>query len=98
MAIAAPSPFASSRRRLIKDRLARVGVSAGGLMVLAALLLIFGYLLYVVVPIFKPVSMDAQASTSMAKVIRNLPGSDASSRVPPCKDRAFSGSSLSHPR
>lgn len=65
MAIAAPSPFASSRRRLIKDRLARVGVSAGGLMVLAALLLIFGYLLYVVVPIFKPVSMDAQASITL---------------------------------
>ncbi|MBQ1784301.1 MAG: ABC transporter permease subunit [Gammaproteobacteria bacterium] len=61
MAVAERTPFASNRRRLIKDRVARYGVSAGGLMVLAALLLIFGYLLYVVVPIFKSASVEEQA-------------------------------------
>ena len=36
----------ASQARLLKDRLARVGVTTGGVLVLVALLLIFFYLLY----------------------------------------------------
>lgn len=45
--------FSAGRMRLIKDRIARFGVTLGGGLVLLALLLIFFYLLYVVLPIFK---------------------------------------------
>jgi phosphate transport system permease protein len=47
------------RWRLIKDSLARFGVIAGGLSVIVALVLIFFYLLYVVIPLFKPASAEA---------------------------------------
>ncbi len=47
----------ASRSRLLKDRLARVGVTTGGVLVLVALLLIFFYLLYVVQPIFESASV-----------------------------------------
>ncbi|WP_432453648.1 MULTISPECIES: ABC transporter permease subunit [unclassified Agarivorans] len=50
--------FNSSAQRLIKDRLTRYGVSAGGIVVLLALILIFFYLLYVVAPIFYGASLD----------------------------------------
>ncbi|MFT6529877.1 MAG: phosphate transport system permease protein [Psychrosphaera sp.] len=38
--------------RLIKDKVAKYGVTVGGVMVLCALLLIFFYLLYIVKPVF----------------------------------------------
>lgn len=44
--------FSSSSSRLLKDKLASIGVTAGGIVVLVALLLIFFYLLYVVMPVF----------------------------------------------
>jgi phosphate transport system permease protein len=44
--------------RLIKDLLARYGVVAGGLGVIVAIVLIFFYLLYEVVPLFIPASAD----------------------------------------
>ncbi len=47
------------RWRLIKDSFARFGVIAGGLSVIVALVLIFFYLLYVVIPLFKPASVEA---------------------------------------
>jgi phosphate transport system permease protein len=47
------------RWRLAKDSLARFGVIAGGLSVIVALVLIFFYLLYVVIPLFKPASAEA---------------------------------------
>ncbi|MDD2660878.1 MAG: phosphate ABC transporter permease, partial [Methylococcales bacterium] len=46
------------RWRLIKDRLARYGVIAGGLGVIVAIVLIFFYLLYVVFPLFLPASAE----------------------------------------
>ncbi|MBD1390357.1 ABC transporter permease subunit [Neiella sp. HB171785] len=58
MADSAHNLLAASRVRLIKDRIARYGVTAGGVMVLVALLLIFFYLLYVVFPVFRPVTME----------------------------------------
>lgn len=47
------------RWRLAKDSLARFGVIAGGLSVIVALVLIFFYLLYVVVPLFRPAAVEA---------------------------------------
>ncbi|MBO1520009.1 ABC transporter permease subunit [Oceanisphaera pacifica] len=44
--------LSGSRKRWLTDRLAKYGVTAGGILVLVALLLIFFYLLYVVKPIF----------------------------------------------
>ncbi|RUO80792.1 phosphate ABC transporter permease [Idiomarina tyrosinivorans] len=52
--------LAANRSRLIKDKLAKYGVTLGGTMVLVALLLIFFYLLYVVEPIFRSVELDPQ--------------------------------------
>lgn len=43
--------------RNVKDKVAKYGVTAGGIMVLVALLLIFFYLLYVVQPIFDGISI-----------------------------------------
>lgn len=54
--------MAGSRKRRIKDKLAKYGVTTGGALVLVALLLIFFYLLYVVKPIFNGASMEQTAS------------------------------------
>ena len=43
---------ASSKIRLAKDLIAQYSITAGGLMVLMTLLMIFGYLLYVFEPVF----------------------------------------------
>ncbi len=47
------------RWRLIKDTLARYGVVVGGLGVIAAIVLIFFYLLYVVYPLFLPATAES---------------------------------------
>lgn len=57
MASQSAQQLAANRMRLIKDNAARYGVTAGGVMVLVALLLIFFYLLYVVQPIFESVDL-----------------------------------------
>ena len=57
MATQSAQQLSANRMRLFKDRFARYGVTAGGVMVLVALLLIFFYLLYVVQPIFESVSL-----------------------------------------
>lgn len=49
------------RWRMAKDYLARHGVAVGGVGVIAAILLIFFYLFYVVVPLFKPAATTAVA-------------------------------------
>ncbi|MEI6707508.1 MAG: ABC transporter permease subunit [Methylococcales bacterium] len=53
------------RWRLAKDSLARVGVIAGGLSVIVALVLIFFYLLYVVIPLFKPATAEATSNYAL---------------------------------
>ncbi|QSA18669.1 phosphate ABC transporter permease, partial [Vibrio furnissii] len=50
------------RKRLIKDRLVRFAVTAGGVSVLGALILIFVYLAMVVFPLFS----DAKLETGFA--------------------------------
>jgi len=60
------SPVAMRRRawREFKDRLARYGVAFGGLSVIFAILLIFFYLLYVVMPLFHGADIDEQVEYS----------------------------------
>lgn len=53
---------ASSKIRQLKDRLVHVSITAGGLMVLMTLLMIFGYLLYVVEPVFRSVTITEHHS------------------------------------
>ncbi|MCE0493198.1 ABC transporter permease subunit [Vibrio salinus] len=50
----------SDRIRLLKDRLARCAVTAGGISVLGALILIFVYLVWVVVPLFSKATLDIE--------------------------------------
>ncbi|MCF3097316.1 ABC transporter permease subunit [Aeromonas australiensis] len=57
--------MAGSRKRRIKDKLAKYSVTTGGALVLVALLLIFFYLLYVVKPIFNGASIEQTASFSL---------------------------------
>ena len=54
-----------NRFRRGKDKLTRVGVTAGGIFVLITLMLIFFYLLYVIVPIFSSVSVLPQQHFSI---------------------------------
>ena len=54
-----------NRKRRIKDKLAKYSVTAGGTLVLVALLLIFFYLLYVVKPIFDGASMAPLSNFSL---------------------------------
>ena len=57
--------LSGSRKRWLKDRLAQIGVTAGGILVLVALLLIFLYLLYVVKPIFDPARVEPGVEFSL---------------------------------
>lgn len=52
-------------RRRLKDRLARLSVTGGGIAVLLALLLIFFYLAYVVFPLFKNPSVSVDHTLSL---------------------------------
>ncbi|MCW8328009.1 ABC transporter permease subunit [Photobacterium sp. SDRW27] len=51
--------------RRVKDKLARYGVTAGGIFVLITLVLIFFYLLYVIMPIFASVKVTPQQAFSL---------------------------------
>ncbi len=57
--------FHTDRSRLFKDRFAKWGISAGGVMVLVALLLIFFYLLYVVQPIFESAKVETRNTVKL---------------------------------
>lgn len=50
----------TEKKRLFKDKAAKYGVMAGGVMVLCALLLIFFYLLYVVQPVFNSAHIEVR--------------------------------------
>ncbi len=54
------SNFHTDTGRLIKDKIAQFSIFSGGVMVLAALLMIFFYLLYVVAPIFESASITSR--------------------------------------
>ncbi|MBY6186219.1 ABC transporter permease subunit [Marinobacter hydrocarbonoclasticus] len=61
MEVASSERFKGSHRRRMKDKIAELGITAGGIMVLVALILIFVYLLYVVAPTFRGASIEARA-------------------------------------
>ncbi|MBC3764821.1 ABC transporter permease subunit [Neptunicella marina] len=64
--------LSSNKSRKIKDKIARYGVTLGGLLVLAALLLIFFYLLYVVAPIFRSAEIHNQTSFNIPHQAQTL--------------------------
>lgn len=66
MAASQRAQLEASNVRLVKDKVARWGITFGGGLVLIALLLIFFYLLYVVAPIFRSVSIDPMQSFALA--------------------------------
>jgi phosphate transport system permease protein len=57
----------ANQKRVIKDKLVKYSISSGGALVLVTLLLIFGYLLYVVMPIFAPVSIEVEQRFTQTK-------------------------------
>lgn len=63
-------PGAEQRRtrrrwRRLKDGIVRQGVAVGGIGVIVAVLLIFAYLLYVVLPLFAPAGMEREDTIAM---------------------------------
>lgn len=52
------SALRANQKRVIKDNLVKYSITSGGTLVLVTLLLIFGYLLYVVLPIFAPATIE----------------------------------------
>jgi phosphate transport system permease protein len=54
----------ANKKRVIKDNLVKYSISSGGVLVLVTLLLIFGYLLYVVLPIFAPATIELEKEFS----------------------------------
>ncbi len=59
--------------RVLKDLIARYGIALGGISVIIAVLLIFFYLLYVVLPMFQPASMEQQAQYRLSSVQGETP-------------------------
>lgn len=66
MADASAFLMSDSPGRRVKDRLARYGVTAGGIFVLITLVLIFFYLLFVILPIFETVKVKPQQAFSVS--------------------------------
>ncbi|MBL1378167.1 ABC transporter permease subunit [Zobellella iuensis] len=64
--------LSGSKGRWLKDRLAQIGVTTGGILVLVALLLIFFYLLYVVKPIFDGAKVEPGQQIALASQGRTL--------------------------
>jgi len=61
----APGSKVANRRRAwreVKDRIAKYGVAVGGISVILAIVLIFFYLLYVVIPLFQGASLKTEAT------------------------------------
>ena len=78
MAKAGAILMGESPGRKVKDKLARYGVTAGGIFVLVTLILIFFYLLYVILPIFSSVKVTPQQqfSTSFTNQTTDIRVSD----------------------
>jgi len=65
----APDSAVAKRRRAwreLKDRIARYGVGVGGISVILAIVLIFFYLLYVVMPLFHGADIETSAEYDMS--------------------------------
>lgn len=61
----APGSKVANRRRAwreVKDRIAKYGVAVGGISVILAIVLIFFYLLYVVMPLFQGASLKTEST------------------------------------
>ena len=66
-----PSSIRHRARRRLKDKLAKHLIGIGGIAVIIAITLIFGYLLYVVVPLFMPGKIEASANYTLPHEANN---------------------------
>ena len=57
-----------SQARKLKDRLATITITGGGFAVLGAILLIFFYLLYEIMPLFNAATIEEEASYSVSSI------------------------------
>ena len=57
-----------SQARKLKDRLATITITGGGFAVLGAILLIFFYLLYEIMPLFNSATIEEEASYSVSSL------------------------------
>ncbi|MFK8066909.1 MAG: ABC transporter permease subunit [Gammaproteobacteria bacterium] len=67
------STLRRQRMRDLKDRLFRYAMGFGGISVIIAILLIFFYLFYVVVPLFKGAEIEASSQLSASELLGNTP-------------------------
>lgn len=84
MAKAGAILLGDSPGRKVKDKLARVGVTAGGISVLFTLVLIFFFLLYVILPIFSAVKV-----TPRQTLVVDFADSPALIRLSEYNDKAY---------
>lgn len=70
-----PSARRGRKIRAIKDKMAGVGIGLGGVSVIIAILLIFFYLLYEVVPMFRSAEVQPWQHNDQVVEPYNLPGS-----------------------
>ncbi len=73
MAITKTELLEGCRRRRLRDRTAKLAVTAGGVAVLCALVLIFIFLLYVTLPLFRAPDVSVAKSFSPPVSMRSMP-------------------------
>ncbi|WP_186371628.1 ABC transporter permease subunit [Yersinia alsatica] len=75
-------PSGRDKRRAVIERLVRMIVTSSGLLVLLTLMLIFVYLLYAVLPLFKPASINLSPSFAVDRSASTIAlGIDASGQI-----------------
>lgn len=75
-------PSGRDKRRAVIERLVRMIVTSSGLLVLLTLMLIFVYLLYAVLPLFKPASINLSPSFAVDRSASTIAlGIDASGQM-----------------
>ncbi len=68
-----PATLRRQRWRDLKDRLFRQAMGFGGISVIIAILLIFFYLFYVVVPLFKGAEIETKSQLNTSEILGNVP-------------------------
>ncbi len=72
-----PATLRRQRWRDLKDRMFKGAMAFGGISVIIAILLIFFYLFYIVVPLFKGAEVESSANFSSAETIGSMPSAIA---------------------
>ncbi len=73
----APATLRKQRWRDLKDRMFQTAMGIGGVSVIIAILLIFFYLFYIVVPLFKGAEIETTASYQLDETLASVPSAIA---------------------